>query len=390
MRVLYIAPRFHTNQAEIMKGWISTGDTLCFISQYTGRTEDYSSVCPVVLGYSPLYRLLHRLYVALHAKDPYADDRRFRYGVPPVFRLRQCIRGFQPDLVILREKSVYSMVSYAICRKLGAACILYTQSPLWQEPEEIHTDFLHRMAARLLPAVRMTPVLGRRTGSSVEDVSARYIPFVMGARRGIRRPDAAGEAREAAVRIFCVGKYERRKNLHMMLEVMERMEDEASSESMEAPVHLWIAGECSNSFHAEYKAELERYIREHGLTDKVKLLRDQTGEQMDALYRAADLFVLPSSREPASISQLEAMAYGLPVICSDTNGTACYVENGRNGYLFRDGDPDSLYRAVRQLAGSRRLRETMGAESLRLVKERHSFASYRRSVLELMEMAGNR
>ena len=69
MKFLYVAPRYHTNQMDIMKGLIEHGHEVCFISHYAAAIEDYSCVTPVVLGYSRLYRLLDHLYVnVIHRK----------------------------------------------------------------------------------------------------------------------------------------------------------------------------------------------------------------------------------------------------------------------------------------------------------------------------------
>ena len=55
MRVLYVAPRFHTNQIPIIRGWVKNGDQVLFISQFSGAVEDYTDLQPVVLGYSKLF-----------------------------------------------------------------------------------------------------------------------------------------------------------------------------------------------------------------------------------------------------------------------------------------------------------------------------------------------
>ena len=132
MKFLYIAPRYHTNQMDIMKGLIEHGHEVCFISHYAAAIEDYSYVTPVVLGYSKLYEIVDFLYVkVIHRKDPEAVVFKIRHGFPPVRKLKKLIYGFAPDVVILRERSVYSMAAYLLCRKKGYPCILYNQNPLF-------------------------------------------------------------------------------------------------------------------------------------------------------------------------------------------------------------------------------------------------------------------
>lgn len=120
MKFLYVAPRYHTNQMDIMKGLVEHGHEVCFISHYAAIIEDYSYVTPIVLGYSKLYQFLDYLYVhVIHRKDPEAIVFKIQHGFPPMRRLKKIICQFAPDVVILRERSVYSMAAYLICRKKG-------------------------------------------------------------------------------------------------------------------------------------------------------------------------------------------------------------------------------------------------------------------------------
>ena len=128
MKVLYMSHRYHTNQNTIMKGWKEHGDEVCFLSQYAGKIEDYTYVKPIVVGYSPLFMLFYKLYINVLAKDnPAAMDIRLKIGVPPVFKLRKIIREFHPDLVIMRERSVYTICMTAICRFYKYPVVLYVK-----------------------------------------------------------------------------------------------------------------------------------------------------------------------------------------------------------------------------------------------------------------------
>ena len=59
-------------------------------------------------------------------------------------------------------------------------------------------------------------------------------------------------------------------------------------------------------------------------------------------YQEADLFCLPSIFEGFPNVLCEAMACGLPVICSDVCDNAFIMEDGANGYLFNPQDPHDL------------------------------------------------
>jgi UDP-glucose:(heptosyl)LPS alpha-1,3-glucosyltransferase len=57
---------------------------------------------------------------------------------------------------------------------------------------------------------------------------------------------------------------------------------------------------------------------------------------IERYYGAGDLFLLPTAYEPFPNVNLEAMACGLPVMTTRTNGGADVIEPGRNGYLISD------------------------------------------------------
>ncbi len=59
-------------------------------------------------------------------------------------------------------------------------------------------------------------------------------------------------------------------------------------------------------------------------------------------YGAADLYVSPSHVDGSSVSLLEAMACGLPSIVSDIPANLEWIQDGLNGWVFPDGDPEAL------------------------------------------------
>jgi len=77
-------------------------------------------------------------------------------------------------------------------------------------------------------------------------------------------------------------------------------------------------------------------------------------------YRLLDVFVLPSVIEGFSLAILEAMASGLPVVCTDAGGNAEAVRDGVNGFLFRTGEIDRLAAGLRKLLEDGVLRTEIG------------------------------
>jgi glycosyltransferase involved in cell wall biosynthesis/ribosomal protein S18 acetylase RimI-like enzyme len=90
----------------------------------------------------------------------------------------------------------------------------------------------------------------------------------------------------------------------------------------------------------------------------IRLLGMRT--DVDAIYRAMDVFVLPSHREGFPRAAMEAAAMSLPIVATDIRGCREVVEHGFNGLLVPVANPHELAAAIRKLGDDPILREDMG------------------------------
>jgi glycosyltransferase involved in cell wall biosynthesis len=111
----------------------------------------------------------------------------------------------------------------------------------------------------------------------------------------------------------------------------------------------------------------EKLAQELGVRDRVEFLGDR--EDVAALLATADVFVLASKFEMFSLSILEAMRAGLPVIASDVGGNREAVEHGQTGFLVPSGSVKELAGALSLLIDNRGLRLRLGRAA------RHRFTS---------------
>jgi glycosyltransferase involved in cell wall biosynthesis len=88
-------------------------------------------------------------------------------------------------------------------------------------------------------------------------------------------------------------------------------------------------------------------------------------DDIEDVYRAIDLFVLPSHREGFPRSAMEAAATGLPVIATDIRGCRQVVAHGQTGLLTPLHDPVRLAAAIERLVTDPDLRRRMGAAGRR-------------------------
>jgi glycosyltransferase len=115
----------------------------------------------------------------------------------------------------------------------------------------------------------------------------------------------------------------------------------------------------------ERKKELESMINAIGLKEHIKLLGFR--ENILDYYSAADIFVFPSFREGLSVSMMEAMGCGLPVICSKIRGNTDLIDSF-GGVLFTPNNISSIYKAIKKILRIERKRNDMGAYNRQKIK----------------------
>lgn len=162
--------------------------------------------------------------------------------------------------------------------------------------------------------------------------------------------------RNGRVDILTVGRLIERKGHRYLLEAAARLR-ERGYESFQ----LTFTGT------GDAEDELKALCRELDLDEYVRFLGYVSREEVVASYKHADLFALPSFNEGMSIALLEAVAAGLPVVVTDTGGTAEVVRG--NGLVVPWAAADSLAEALANLIDSARMRKEMGRRSLELARE---------------------
>jgi glycosyltransferase involved in cell wall biosynthesis len=176
------------------------------------------------------------------------------------------------------------------------------------------------------------------------------------------RASASGGEREAGpVRFLCVGRLVEAKNLSVLLDAFAAAELPAEEASLE----LCGAG------------PLEQVLRERAarLGAAVRFSGAVAPGRLPAVYARADVFVLVSTHEPFGAAVREAVAAGLPLVCSRTVGAARDLAlEGRNAVIVDPTDVAEIAGALRRLAGDADGRERMARES-RAVDAEHDPAA---------------
>lgn len=121
--------------------------------------------------------------------------------------------------------------------------------------------------------------------------------------------------------------------------------------------HKWVKELCYAFIEAagESKTDWELWCLGTGTESKVKHERIRhlgfvQPEKMEEVIAATGVFVLPSTFEPWGVVVHEYAAAGFPLLCSNAVGAAsAFLEEGKNGVVFKSGDYDDLVASLRNI-----------------------------------------
>ena len=98
----------------------------------------------------------------------------------------------------------------------------------------------------------------------------------------------------------------------------------------------------------ELSGEYKNYAKSKKLNN-IEFIGPVFNENKLLYLSAADAFVLPSSKEGASVSVMEAMARNLPIVTTDIGGMPLMVRDGKEGIVIRQKNSEDIAKAVREI-----------------------------------------
>lgn len=286
----------------------------------TARQINVSSA-PVSL---PFFSSLHRLEGGMdiaHAHMPYPPG---EVAHLLAGRARRFVVTYHSDIV--RQRVLGALYRPFLWQVLRQARLIAAASPVYIQD----SPFLRHYAAK-----------------------CRVIHYGMDLARFDATPAVAAEAAAWRARygkrplLLFVGRLRHYKGVNVLIEAMGQLPDATAL----------IVGV------GPFAAAWQQQVGAAGLHDRVHFLGEQPDAALAALYHAADIFVLPSTNraETFGLVQVEAMASGRPVICTELGTGTSYVnQHGVTGLVVPPNDPAALAAAARQLLADPQLRASMG------------------------------
>jgi glycosyltransferase involved in cell wall biosynthesis len=149
------------------------------------------------------------------------------------------------------------------------------------------------------------------------------------------------------IHILCVGRLTPAKGQHVLICAARKLLNEGRQ------FRISIVGTGPD------EASLKTATEKLGLSEYIHFTGALNQDAVHALYKEADIFVLPSFAEGIPVVLMEAMACGIPCISSKITGIPELIRSNAEGLLLPPSDVDSLHQALVQLMDNELLRESI-------------------------------
>lgn len=173
--------------------------------------------------------------------------------------------------------------------------------------------------------------------------------------------------------ILNIGTFEHKKGQDVLIQAFHQLAKTRDN------LHLVLVGRAE-----PYVEFLYRQVRELGLCARIAFIEDVPHGQIGRLFQAAQVFVLPSRREPFGLVILEAALFELPVLASRVGGIPEIIEHNRTGVLVPPDDVNALAEELESLLKEPGRAKTLGAALRREALEKFGWdracAAYERIV----------
>jgi glycosyltransferase involved in cell wall biosynthesis len=149
-----------------------------------------------------------------------------------------------------------------------------------------------------------------------------------------------------------------------------------------------VIDECPNTFflivgEGTLRHHLEELACKLGVAENVRFVGSVSNMEIPKFLGVSDIYVSASLSDARSVSLLEAMAYGLPVVVTDLEGNRECVKEGVNGFLFPKGDFKALAEKIIYLLRDEDTRRRFGVISRKYVEKEGSYEKEMRKMEKL-------
>ena len=268
-----------------------------------------------------------------------------------IMRLRMILKQINPDSVIELGFAIKYIIMGGLLHKYNYIFSLRNDPVLWEKDSKSIFKYLRNYYFDNAKYVVFQTEEARAYFSASIQKKGVIIPNMI--KEGLPMPYEGERVREVVT--FC--RLNSQKNIYMLLRAFKIFLEDHNDYVLK----LYGRGEEED--------RLKVYANELGISDKVWFCGFNSNIHNDILRSM--MYVNSSDYEGISNSMIEALAIGIPTICTDCppGGAKMFIRSGENGILVPVGDYKAMAKAMATIADDSKLRQKFSQNSIEIRKE---------------------
>lgn len=129
----------------------------------------------------------------------------------------------------------------------------------------------------------------------------------------------------------------------------------------------------------------ERIHKESAEISEVRIIGSVGRKEIHSLFRKSDVLVCPSRQDSMPTVAAEAMMHSVPCIVSDATGTAGYIHDGEDGFIFPNEDAQVLARKIAWCTENKERLGGMGHKARELYEKHFSMQIFETRLMEVVQ-----
>lgn len=162
--------------------------------------------------------------------------------------------------------------------------------------------------------------------------------------------------------LLYIGKIEDRRNIIFLIDILAKVTINDSN------VRLILVGKGEQ----DYIDKCFKYAEQKNVLDKIIYHQAIQQQELPNLYKACDIFLLPTQYEIFGMVLLEAMYFGVPAITTLNGGSSTLIENERDGIVC-SLDIDNWYTAIKKLLQDEEFKNQISKNSMKKIKDEYTW-----------------
>lgn len=176
-------------------------------------------------------------------------------------------------------------------------------------------------------------------------------------------------------RFVTIGFLEERKGQDILLQAVRKLPDSIRHNSV-----FYIVGHGATLLG-------EQIRRESTGIDEIIFTGSVGRERIHELLGTSDILICPSRQDPMPTAAAEAMMHSVPCIVSSATGTAAYIHDGDDGFVFHNEDVQALAGKIEWCVTNRKKLGGMGKKARKLYEKHFSMPAFEKRFMEVIHKA---